>query len=354
MTSIHISDIRSFRSCRRKWNWSSPLRENLEPVMPYLPFFTGKAFHAALEYFYRDGIPFDQTVDRYMASEEAAMLDVDSLWDGEKEALEEQIDLIRDIIYHYSLWQAQDESKYCDKNLEFVVLEQGFEIPLPTPDGTPHPTATLGGRFDGIVRHIPTDTYWIWETKTTRSVSELTRSLVNDEQCGVYAYAASKIFDKPIAGILYNIVRKKSPQEPKQLASGGFSKAKNIDTTTYHYLSTIRQAFPDWENDTILDQYGDILAALLENNGKFFSRYPVYRSTYELDMLMNGIYHTAMEMLNRNLPLYPAPSWLNCNFCSFRSPCLAMNANGNYQLLLDEEFKVKTHNISMRPDALEE
>ena len=349
MTSIHISDIRTFRSCRRKWQWSSGLQMNLEPVIPYVPFFTGKALHAALEFYYRDGVPLDQTVDKYLLSEKENMERVDDLWPAEKTSFEEQIDLIRDMIYHYSLWQAQDERKYADKNLEFISLEQGFEIPLPLPDFVgEHPDATLGGRFDGIVKHKGTGQYWIWETKTTRSATELTRSLVNDEQCGVYMYAASKMLGVPVVGVLYNILRKKTPTEPKMLQNGSLSQARSIDTTAFHYLSTIRSCFPDWSKETIEQEYGEMLASLLPNEDKFFLRYPVHRSDVEIKMLMTNVYHTAIEMMNPQLALYPAPNWLNCNFCQFRSPCLAMNAGGNYRVLLEEEYQHRESATSMR------
>lgn len=349
--AIHISDIRTFRSCRRKWSFASPLKANLEPTVPYLPFFTGKAFHAALEFYYRDGIPFSDTVDKYLEVEKEAM--ESDLWDSERDALDEQIEMLRDIIFHYSLWQAQDTRKYSDRNLEFVSLESEFDIPMPMPNGQDHPTLRLGGRLDGIVKHKETGQMWIWETKTSRSISELTKSLMNDEQLGVYMYAARKALGIPVVGVLYNIVRKKSPTEPKILANGGLSKAKNIDTTSYHYLSCIKNEFPDWSNETIMDEYGDILASLLENDSKYFSRYPVYRSDVELKMLMENIYYTALEMVDPNLPLYPSPSWVSCNFCSFRSPCLAMNAGSDYKVLLDAEYKERTHNISMRPEGEE-
>lgn len=350
-TAIHISDVRTFRSCRRRWDWSSPLRGNLEPAVPYIPFFTGKAFHAALEYYYRDAIPFAETVDKYLASEEANMAEIVELWPDEVDAFNEQVDLIRDIIYHYSLWQAQDTRKYSDRNLEFISLEQAFDIPLPLPDGTDHPTLRMAGRFDGIVKHRETGQYWIWETKTTRSIAELTRSLSNDEQCGVYMYAASKMMDVPIAGVLYNIVRKKAPVYAKVLTSGKLSKAASIDTTAFHYLTAVKETHPDWTDEEIVDEYGDFMASLIENESKYFQRFPVYRSATELKMLMQNIYHTASEMVDPNLKIYPAPSWLNCNFCSFRSPCLAMNAGSNYEVLLEAEFVNRTHNVSMRPDG---
>lgn len=354
MPEIHISDIRTFKSCRRKWEWASPLKGNLEPIIPYVPFFTGRAFHAALEYKYRDGIPFEDTLDTYFKLEEGAMDEIAGLWPGERAAFDEQIELVRSMIDHYAMWQAQDTRVYSDRNLEFVSLEQGFEIPLPAPDGGFHPTATLAGRFDGVVRHTPTDTFWLWETKTTRSIAELTNSLVNDEQCGVYAYAASQVLQKPIAGVLYNMVRKKAPSLPRILQNGQLSKAVSIDTTAFHYLSEIKSQFPDYSDDTILDEYGDTLAALQANETKFFLRFPVYRTPAEIANLLRDIYHVAVDMLNPDTPLYPAPSWLNCNFCSFKSACITRNADGDYGTLLDAEFRVRQSAVSMKevPDEV--
>lgn len=363
--AVHISDIRTFRTCRRKWGWASPLKANLEPAIPYVPFFTGRAFHAALEYYYRDHTPFDETLDKYLTSEEANMAEIGEMWPSEKEAFDEQIELIRSIIQHYSVWQAQDTKTYCDNNLEFISLEQEFNIPLPIPKGVIHPTLGipsnghwhphihLGGRFDGVMRHIPSNTYWLWETKTTRSIQELTTSLANDEQCGVYMYAASKMLNVPIKGVLYNMVRKKAPSLPSVLKNGSLSKAVSVDTTHFMYQEEVKAMFPDFSDETIEDEYGQILETLRENEFKFFMRYPVYRSAYELEMLMANVYHTAMEMVNPNTVLYPAPSWLNCNFCSFKSACLTMNAGGNYEVLLEEEFVNRKSNTSMKPDKEE-
>lgn len=341
--SIHISDIRAFRQCRRKWAWSSPLRNNLEPTIPYAPFYTGRAVHAALEYYYQDGTPLEETIDRYLATEEAVML-LSGMWESERQVFEEQMELIQAIIAHYSLWIAVDEKKYSDRNLEFVALEMPFEIELPGIDG-----ATFGGRFDGIVKHLGTGELWIWETKTTRSISELTRSLANDEQCGLYMYAARKI-GFPVVGVLYNMLRKKAPSEPSLLSSGALSKAKSIDTSAMHYAKCIAQTFPDWSSETIQEFYGDMLDYLKDNESKFFQRFPIYRSEQELDQLIMNLVLTAREMLNLELPLYPSPSWVTCSFCSFKAACLTMNAGGNFEVLLDEDFRIKTSATSMRKE----
>jgi hypothetical protein len=252
------------------------------------------------------------------------------------------------------MWVDLDRKMYSDKNLEFISLEQEFDIPMPMPSGKKSKMVRLGGRFDGIVKHVPSDTYWIWETKTSRSIQELVRSLTNDEQCGVYAYAASQMLGVPITGILYNILRKKVPTEPKLLSGGTLSKAANVDCTAFFYIKCIHDIYPDWEPDTIQGFYGDILEVLTEKETTFFQRFPVYRTKYEISRLMENIYYTSKEMLvakDKPTMQYPAPSWLNCQFCHFRSPCVTMNAGGDFEVLLREEYQNRESTHSIRSEA---
>ena len=333
MTEIHISDIRQFRQCRRAWDWGSRFRRNLEPAVPYPPFYTGRLIHSALEHYYRDGTPL---LDTLTAELKGAAT---NLWPQEVLTFDEQEALMHNILLHYDMWIALDKKMYSDANLEFISLEREFRVPLPTPSGRRAKGLMLGGRFDGIVRHKGTGEYWIWETKTTRSIKELVSSLAHDEQCGVYMYAASKALGVPVVGVLYNIIRKKAPTRPAVLKSGLLSKAVNVDTTAFFYLNCIREMYPDWTAETIAEFFGDTLGALVSNESKFFMRYPVYRSTIEIKNLMRGIYYTAREMKRKSLYLYPSPGWLACTFCAFKSPCLTMNTGGDYEVLLREEYQ---------------
>ena len=49
---IRTSDRNAFRSCRRKWNWSSHLRQNLGPKQAAGPLWFGSGFHFAMEDFH--------------------------------------------------------------------------------------------------------------------------------------------------------------------------------------------------------------------------------------------------------------------------------------------------------------
>lgn len=341
--SIHISDVRTFRTCRRRWHWSSRLRENLESIVPYPPFFTGKAIHAALEFYYRDKDNFDATLQKYFEREERNLAKLGELWPGEVEKVREQISLIEGLMEHYILWQEQDETKYADRNLEFIDMEVDFSVPL-------MPDVNYDGRLDGLVRHKETGEYWIWEAKTTRTVEDLTTTLPNDEQSSMYLWAARQMYDFPIRGVLYNIMRKKTPMVPRTLQGGMLSKAKSIDTSTFYYRYCVREIFPDWSDETIDEMYGDILEELREKDSKFFLRFPLYRTEDEIDMVVDYIRATAKEMLDPDIALYPSPGWMTCKMCTFRSPCLTMNSSGNYQALLNAEYQVRESHVSMRSE----
>lgn len=331
---IHISDVRAFRQCRRRWEWSSGLKGNLEPYVVYPPFFTGRGIHESLEKHYSTGEDIIQAFIDFVAKERVLMREQGNLWPQEENTFEEQVTLAFNMLKHYQAWQLHDTKKHSDRNLEFLELEYPFNVVAPV-RGQKY---RIAGRFDGLVYNKLTEEYWIWETKTTRSVSELMGSLGNDEQSALYLYAARKVFKKPITGVLYNIIRKKAPVYPRMLQNGLLSKAA-IDTTQYAYLAAIKEAYPDWDDVTIEAYFGDILASLAENEQKYFIRWPIYKSDLQIRNVMAGVHETAKEMLNPKTPLYPAPGWLNCNFCLFKSPCHTKDMGGDYEILLAEEYR---------------
>ena len=356
---IHISDLRTFKQCRRKWAWSSPLQQNLESNVPYAPFFTGRAIHFALEMFYgKSHHPFQVSLGKFFEHERAEMEKEGRLWPGEESQFAEQTELVYGMMDHYGLWVKGLEGHYADSNLEFLSLETTFSTPLYNPlSGRKSTKVYLAGRFDGLVRIISDNTYWIWETKSTRSINELIKSLVNDEQAGAYLWAAEKVYKVPIVGVLYNILRKKVPTKPLVLQNGFLSKNKRIDTTANAYFDAIHENHPDMDMTTIREFYGDMLDYLLtpsDDVKPFFARWPVFRTKTEIDTLAANLHATALEMTRPQTVLYPTPGWMNCNFCHFRTTCLAMNAGSNFGDILTDEYRLRSKEALWRMELEEE
>jgi hypothetical protein len=81
-----------------------------------------------------------------------------------------------------------------------LAIEWSFEVPCG------HARRFIG-IWDGIVRYD--GEWWVLEHKTTAGMdSKYLDKLLRDEQATGYVYAAAKLLDIPIAGILYNIIEK--------------------------------------------------------------------------------------------------------------------------------------------------
>lgn len=345
---IHISDLKQFLTCRRRWDWSSLMRQGMERKVTYAPFFTGRAIHWCLEKYYESihtepepRLPhlwLTDFLDRELPSMEK---DVGNLWDREEDVFEEQVELIQGMLEHYGQWAPVQRDWFSDSNLRFIALETEFSVPLRTQSGRASSKVYLAGRFDGLVQRKDNGTYWLLETKTTRSVDQLQASLDNDFQCGAYLLAAQELFGLPISGVLYNLMRKKVPTVPRLLSSGTLSQDQRIDTTAFAYMEAINQVHPDWTGEQIEETYGGFLKHLLDSKKDFFRRVPIRRTPNELASLGREIHMIALEMSRPEVPIYAngAAVWRACDNCPFKAPCLAMNAGADFGQILSQEYR---------------
>lgn len=107
----------------------------------------------------------------------------------------------------------------------------------------------FGGAVDGLLRDKQTGLYWLLEHKhtTETDLEKYCRKLDWDPQSPGYGWAlqnphpAADIKEPiKVAGVLYNVMRKKIPAIPKELKNGGTSKAA-CDTTYDVFLQTLLQ-----------------------------------------------------------------------------------------------------------------
>lgn len=348
--TMHVSDLKAFKSCRRRFWFSSMIGLGLEANEPYAPFFTGRIVHTALEDYYTQGLSLFQATVRAVTVEYQRSEVAGTDWTRYTEMFDEQVDLIYGMMDHYALWvegKLHNNMPFGDLNLEFIEMETSFVVPFYTYSGRQSPRVQFGGRFDGIVRRKDDGSLWLWETKTARSIPELQRTLDNDEQAGAYIYAAEVLTGKRISGVLYNILRKKKPTRPRVLRDGSLSKAKNIDTTFEGYLEAIKVQHPSYTNEEIMQMYGDILTELSSKN-RYFERIAIRRTRHEIDELSTHLRDLSLEILRKATVMYPTPSWSTCNFCRFKNPCLQMNAGADYWNTLNTLYRKRKDRV-LRP-----
>lgn len=323
---IHISDVLAFKRCRRYWDFTSLLRMNLTPLGTYVPFFVGSAVHYCLEQHYKYGTAPTDSLAAFL-TEYAAKVGSEAIA-RDMEAIGTSLILVEGVLAHYLEWATADKSDFADNALEWVSTEQAFKSPIRTAGGRVSKRMYLAGRFDGVVRHKRDNQLYLWEIKTTRSVTERLKMLPHEEQANAYANAAQELLGEPIAGIIYTIIRKKVPESPAELKKGGLSRDKSIDTTAERYLAAVRAHHGEQATrEFIKTQYGEILQQLLDQPNKFFARVVIRRTQAELRRANDDLRAVATDMINRPY-IYPHGG-PHCTWCNFREPCIAMN-NGDF------------------------
>ena len=343
MHSIHVSDITNFLKCRRAWNWSSAIRDNLEAAKPYAPFYVGRAIHYCIEENILHKTPYEDSLDAFVLNERNQMGGVPA---DEIFALEENLDLVSGMLRHYDLtWGTESNQTFANDKMEFLNVELEFTVPLGIPG---REDIVLSGRFDGVFQHLPSRTFWLWETKTTRSITELLNGLANNLQNYIYLWAMKQMDYLPVRGMLYNILRKAAPTEPKLLQSGFLSQAKNMATTYAAYLDAIKRTHPTFDGRYINEYYGPHLYWLSQQENGFFLRHPIRRNDEELENVMAWVRQIALEMVNPSLPIYPNFNWMACNFCQFRNPCLMTDRGADITSVMQTDYRRKVVSHSFR------
>ena len=160
----------------------------------------------------------------------------------------------------------------------------------------------FGGAVDGLLRDRETGLYWLLEHKHT-SETDLERycsKLDWDPQSPGYGWALANPhpaadLQEPIkvAGVLYNVMRKKLPAEPKQKKDGTTSKAA-CDTTYEVFLNTLLDR---GENP---DDFRDRLDQLRER--RFFYRQQHPSLEAEFDRFEHELGHQAQAIKQASHP----------------------------------------------------
>lgn len=381
---IHTSERKSFRSCRRRWDWH--FRESLYPLTTAKPLEFGVAYHVGMETYYN---PETWDWDNEIKENLAIKAFVDSCEEQREKALQqniffdpeiekdynERVELGKGMMKYYFSKVAPKE----DIGWKPVKVEVAFMLPIPNPEtgeeiiwcrcnlcyekvdkyyesigeglawraskiekdwkGLP---VVYAGRIDmlAVDKH---GNYWIFDWKTARSVSEDTEFLYLDDQVGSYPWALKKL-GLNIIGFVYHEQRKGFPQPPHENKTRRlgckFSVAKNQEVDYDTYLTTIKALDPEGYAD---GSYADMLLYLAQEGPVFYARHQITKTFEELDSIETNIGLEALDIIDPNVRLYPSSSRFSCKNCAFREPCMEKNSQGDYQYALDTLFEKKEH-----------
>ena len=182
---IRTSDRRNFKTCRRKWGWSSPMRGNLRPAVTPKPLEFGTAWHAGMGTYYDPAtwhllknpaqaqFVYAGTIQTFrdtIAAQRRYYEQDRELFVEMEEDFKEREALGVEMLENYFSWARTNDT------FTPIKIEVEFEIPVIDPrtqtgeplfvqghDGTPWPVM-YQGRLDGIVQDFQ-GWYWILEHK---------------------------------------------------------------------------------------------------------------------------------------------------------------------------------------------
>lgn len=338
---IRTSDRNSFRSCRRKWNWSSHLRGNLGAKTNATPLWAGSGFHFVMED-YHGYRKFKDPVDAWHAYVAATLkFNEEQVPDDYEEASDISVSMIE----YYKKWE-ESRSDFILPTLWLdgkPQVEVGFKIDIPLPkemlEKYGYSKAVYSGTMDRMVIDETLGLLWVLDYKTAKVFN--TQHFQTDSQVTTYTWAASEIYDMPVAGMIYAQHLKKDIKQPKVLKSGIISTAQNQVTSTILYRLAMLDLHGSLKDSP--EKYHDYLKTIEQQESNLTDRFirhdklqrsPTMQASEGVKILME-----AEDMLNPELALYPNAT-RDCTYmCSFNSACVGMDDGSDYEAELEMNFR---------------
>jgi len=379
---VHVSELRSYRACRTRWNWL--FTEDRQPLVTPTPLEFGIAFHRAMQVLYD---PKTWHLDKYVLGVRAESAFIEA-------CKEQRANFIR-VTDKFGL--SDEEEKDYETSLELgigmirwyvknhlpqglfapVEVEAKFRVPVLDEDGdqlmckcarcfakycktlgtTPAEANRLDedtyrfwggfpvvyeGRIDALMKD-QYGGYWIVDWKTTmRMMSEDSEVILEtDDQIESYCWAFRVMLGLNIRGFMYVEMRKDFPKPPtrnKVVRLGcSFSVSKSQGTDFQTFRDTVMAQDPVAYRDGL---YNDYLDWLKENGTRFIEVHKVPKPPQTLDSVGYNIFLQAREMIN-SPAIYPSPGRFACSWCAFVSPCIDKRAGRDYQYAIDTMYEVK-------------
>jgi CRISPR/Cas system-associated exonuclease Cas4 (RecB family) len=371
---VRTTDRTNFKDCRRKWNYTSKQRQNLEPIQMNKNLGFGISMHKGLEYFYEPAlfgseVARDACIAGFLGEEKRQREEEEAasyygLAPHRQEMYEERKELGVGMLKGYFDYAYTEDAK---ESWQPVAVELKFQIPVPNDNAGGATLAPMVTWLDGrpVVYQVRLDMVavngdgelWVWDHKTAANVTGSLDFLDLDTQLSSYILALQSLLNGPVEyvpevlkpyhgqkvhGLQYNELAKSVPHPPKQNKNGALSQDKRQNTTYELYVAELDRLGLD------TGPYQGMLDYLSAQPETRFRRTPVSRSVDQLRLQLQYIIGEARDMTN--MPsVYPNPNKFRCNGCDFTLPCRIANETGDEQFVLDD-----TTLFRQRPDALEE
>lgn len=386
--SIHTSGRKSFKGCRRRWDWL--FNGYYYPKTTAKPLEFGVAFHKGMEILYHPDFwnkPRETVLE--MAIQEFRKRCIKQLAKYEEYWGEADAEIRKD--YEERLVLGEQMFRYHDEYIlpEFrekyrpIGVEVSFEVPITDEDGkqlwckckncfsryrawvhtqTPGEHEELdamyemfpdkwqglpvsyGGRVDCVMIEIETGRQWIFDWKTAAQLStDRETFLLLDDQISSYVWAF-RVLGLDCAGFVYVEQRKADGSEPEPMKSIRLGRRFSVSKSSVAcgaevYERTVAENDPEAYADGLYDEF----IQYLRENQKLHAVFEQHRNEDEIAETQREIAAEAQDMIDPNLRIYKNAGRFSCQNCAFQTPCLEKNGGGDYMYALETMFEKRRY-----------
>lgn len=329
---VDVSEIKTFKACRRQWQLSSRNRFHMRPIVTPPQFALGTIFHESLAQLYL-GVSLEKVmamVRREMQTDnDAALL---AMVPGYyNKVLPGDLDRFRvlDIEWHFEVPPTTSDGEYLFPIEHKVDKKTGELCYDDNGDPIMEPSLVVCGSIDMIVLDEAQNKIYGFEHKTCKSFRDESY-LWMDEQPRVYTWALKQYVDR------YNEKKMEEYHKAFMAAEGPEAyELKRPEPATLGgvYLNEVKKLLRQFQYQRTLCTYSD----------------------EDLDNFMQAFFEdctSCKHAVDNNSYAAPKPSYFTCNMCSFKTICTTyMYANLSKDDVL-EEFKEEF--VERTEDHLEE
>lgn len=337
---VDVSEIKTFKSCRRQWQLSSRNKFHMRPIVTPPQFALGTIFHEALAQLYL-GVPYEKVMEmvrREMQTDNDAAL-LAMIPGYYQKVLPGDLDRFKvlDVEHHFEIAPKTSDGEYLFP-LEPMVDKNTGEVQY---DGNGNPlmvsSLLVCGSIDMIVLDEAQNKIYGFEHKTCKSFRDESY-LWMDEQPRVYTWALKEYVEE------YNAKQRMKWQQEYEAVCRGegvepgdpgiiFRDPPQPATLGGVYLNEVKKLLRNFQYQRTLCTYID----------------------EDLDNFMQAFFEDCLSCkhaVDSNSYAAPKPSYFTCNMCSFKTICTTyMYANLDKAEVLNE---FKEEFVERTEDHLEE
>ena len=338
---IRTSDSIQFKGCRRRWDWSSHLRGNMNPLIQADPLWLGSGMHYALEDFHGH--------QKYGTAAMAIMAYAFAFHKKYPDKVPpEWMELLKlgvEMMEYYPVWLKN--RPLLDTYVFNGQPQIEVSIKIPIDIGKLKNWQKIAKHWDQVVYSLTLDRaivdedkrVWIMEYKSAKVIK--TAHYATDPQVSRYIWAADVVYDEPVAGVIYQQHRKDLPKPARVLLNGTISTAQNQTTTHGLYREALMNLYKDPSKfpEANLALLNEFAKEENEDGDKFIRRDRIHRNCKTSESEAQKILLEVSDMLDPDLSIYPNPTRDCPNFCPFYSPCVSLDDGSDWKYQLEQGFE---------------